>query len=142
MHRPCSSCLKELEPFQFTIKHLHHYAIKISLLPIKSGNLKWHCKTTHKDFHKKFPLENVTHKYKLNACMLSYKNSTTTLVRCKSEQEKSIEVTLCVCAGLLTSIKSNFHTPSRNCKWSQHFSLKPSFLPFKTFLFRWEEQKF
>jgi len=61
---------------------------------IKSGNLKQHYETTHKDFHTKFPPGSEVRKKKLHACMLSYKNSTTTLIRCMSEQEKSTEAAL------------------------------------------------
>ncbi|XP_025411051.1 general transcription factor II-I repeat domain-containing protein 2A-like [Sipha flava] len=64
---------------------------------IKSGNLKRHYETTHKDFHSKFPPGSEVRKNKLHACMLSYKNSTTTLIRCMSEQEKSTEAALRVC---------------------------------------------
>jgi hypothetical protein len=64
---------------------------------IKSGNLKRHYETTHKDFHTKFPPGSEVRKNKLHACMLSYKNSTTTLIRCMSEQEKSTEAALRVC---------------------------------------------
>ncbi|XP_008181875.1 uncharacterized protein LOC100573710 [Acyrthosiphon pisum] len=64
---------------------------------IKSGNLKRHYETTHKDFHTKFPPGSEVHKNKLHACMLSYKNSTTSLIRCMSEQEKSTEAALRVC---------------------------------------------
>jgi len=44
----------------------------------KSGNLKRHYKTTHKDFHTKFPPGSEVRKNKLHTCMLSYKNITTT----------------------------------------------------------------
>ncbi|XP_025192124.1 uncharacterized protein LOC112592320 [Melanaphis sacchari] len=43
------------------------------------------------------PVCSEVRKNKLHACMLSYKNSTTTLIRCMSEQEKSTEAALRVC---------------------------------------------
>lgn len=45
----------------------------------------------------KFPPRGKVRKNKLHACILSYKNSTTTLIRCMSEQEKSTEAALRVC---------------------------------------------
>jgi hypothetical protein len=64
---------------------------------IKIGNLKRHYGTTYKDFHTKFPPDSEVRKNKVHACMLSYKNSTTTLIRCMSEQEKSTEAALRMC---------------------------------------------
>ena len=66
---------------------------------IKSGNLKRHYETTHKDFHTKFPPGSEVRKNKLHAYnMLSYKkNCTTKLIRCMSEHEKSTEAALRAC---------------------------------------------
>ncbi|VVC35089.1 Hypothetical protein CINCED_3A018601, partial [Cinara cedri] len=53
--------------------------------------------TTHKDFENKFPLDSAARKDKLQAYLLSYKNSTTMLVKSMSGQEKSIDAALRVC---------------------------------------------
>ncbi|XP_060845950.1 general transcription factor II-I repeat domain-containing protein 2-like [Rhopalosiphum padi] len=64
---------------------------------VKCANLKRHYDTIHKDFEKKFPLDSAARKDKLQAYLLSYKNSTTMLVKSMSGQEKSIEAALRVC---------------------------------------------
>jgi hypothetical protein len=51
----------------------------------------------YKDFEKKFPLDSAARKNKLQACLLSYKNSTTMLVQSMSGQEKSVKAALHVC---------------------------------------------
>lgn len=74
---------------------------------INKGNLKWHYKTTHKDFHTKYPPDSAVRKDKLHTYMLSYKNSTTTIfVCCMSKQEKSIESAMRVCWTLNEHQKS------------------------------------
>lgn len=78
---------------------------------VKSGNLKQHYETIHKDFHTKCPPGSAVRKNKLHACMLSYKNNTTTLIWYMSEQEKSTEATLRVCWVL-----NKYQTPFSDSK--------------------------
>ncbi|KAK4871913.1 hypothetical protein RN001_016037 [Aquatica leii] len=61
---------------------------------VKSGNLKRHYETTD---HRNFPVGSEARKGKLQAYLSSYNKSTKLLVRCMSEQEKSIEAALRVC---------------------------------------------
>lgn len=64
---------------------------------VKCANLKRYYDRMHKYFEKKFSLDSAARKDKLQAYLLSYKNSTTMLVQSMIGQEKSVEAALRVC---------------------------------------------
>lgn len=93
---------------QYTNYNIHNIHIQYNknntVAFVESGNLKLHYKTTRTGFPEKFTLGRVD----VHACLLSFKNSTITLVQSMSEHEKSVEAALPACAGHRISTKSYF----------------------------------